>query len=142
MSDLQRDCEHGQLAMACRICELERELADALEENARLMAENDTLRGLLGNSALPCPYCGLAAEDQSKCARGFPGCARADDQMLSKHFADGYRAERAEAELTKLRQHAEAMFNWITGDGEYCAIKECEACAIGRAYRADYPEEK
>lgn len=88
--------------------------ADALEENARLRADNDTLRGLLGNSALPCPYCGLAAEDQSKCARGFPGCARADDQMLSKHFADGYRAERAEAELAKLRQklmryeHAEA----------------------------------
>lgn len=61
-----------------------------------LQAENDTLRGLLGNSAKPCTYCGLAAEDQGKCQYGFPGCMRADDQMLSKHFADGYWAEQAQ----------------------------------------------
>ena len=77
-----------------------RELSAEVE---RIVKENDTLRGLLGNSAKPCPYCGLAAEDQSKCASGFPGCARADDQMLSKHFADTYRADQAEAELAKVK---------------------------------------
>lgn len=30
MSDTPRDCEHGQLARACRVCELERELAAVL----------------------------------------------------------------------------------------------------------------
>lgn len=146
--------------------------ADALEEKARLRADNDTLRGLLGNSALPCPYCGLAAEDQSKCAHGFPGCARADDQMLSKHFADGYRAERAEAELAKLRQHAEAMerykafVDWMSLYGATISVVADErgslrldwyrGTAFGgsmdelmqalddkiSAYRADFPEEK
>jgi hypothetical protein len=64
--------------------------------------ENNTLRGLLGNSAKPCPYCGLAAEDQGMCSRGFPGCARADDQMLSKHFADAYALQQAEARIKEL----------------------------------------
>lgn len=64
-----------------------------------LRKENDTLRALLGNSALPCVYCGLPAADQALCKSGFPGCSRADDQMLSQHFADGYRAEQAEKRL-------------------------------------------
>lgn len=37
MSDTPRDCEHGQLARACRVCELERELA-------AVTAERDALR--------------------------------------------------------------------------------------------------
>lgn len=32
MSDTPRDCEHGQLARACRVCELERELAAVTAE--------------------------------------------------------------------------------------------------------------
>jgi hypothetical protein len=66
--------------------------------------ENAELRGLLGNSALPCPYCGLPAEEQARCAYGFPGCSRADDQMLSRHFADGWRADQYEKENAKLRE--------------------------------------
>ena len=69
----------------------------------RVEKENNTLRGLLGNSSKPCPYCGLAAEDQAKCIRGFPGCARADDQQLSKHFADAYYLEMSEKELTQTK---------------------------------------
>ena len=97
-----------------------RELSAEVE---RVAKENDTLRGLLGNSAKPCPYCGLAAEDQAKCASGFPGCARADDQMLSKHFADVYRAERAEAERDALKRHAEAMAVAISGPEHTRAVK-------------------
>ena len=73
------------------------------KESARLQRENDTLRGLLGNSAKPCAYCGLAAEDQAKCAHGFPGCMRADDQILSKHFADGYALEQTQKEIVAIR---------------------------------------
>ena len=39
MSDTPRDCEHGQLARACRICELERELAAERERADRAKAE-------------------------------------------------------------------------------------------------------
>ena len=88
---------------------LERELSAALADVERIKKENDTLRGLLGNSAKPCPYCGLAAEDQAKCPRGFPGCSRADDQMLSKHFADTYVAEQAEKDVVKLTKERDAQ---------------------------------
>ncbi len=71
-------------------------------------AENNTLRALLGNSAKPCTYCGLPAEDQGKCQYGFPGCMRADDQQLSKHFADGWAAEHYTKENVALRARAEA----------------------------------
>lgn len=88
------------LALANRL----RSWAAAEKLYQQVEAENNVLRGLLGNSAKPCPYCGLAAEDQAKCAKGFPGCDRADDQQLSKHFADGYRADQAEAEIERLRK--------------------------------------
>lgn len=74
------------------------------DELTALRSENDTLRALLGNSALPCQYCGLPAEDQAKCASGFPGCSRADDQALSQHFADGYLAACARAELAAAKE--------------------------------------
>lgn len=89
---------------------LERELAAVTAERDEARKENDTLRGLLGNSAKPCVYCGLPAEDQAKCAHGFPGCARSDDQMLSKHFAAGYHAEVAEARVAEL----ERVLNRVT----------------------------
>ena len=74
--------------------------ADRAEE---LEKENDVLRGLLGNSAKDCPYYGLPAKDQGRCDRGFPGCARADDQQLHQFFADNYRAEMCEKEVSDLR---------------------------------------
>lgn len=85
--------------------------ADALDENARLKSEMESLEQAL-----------------------------TDPENQPSQFGT-VTLEWHEAGLAKLRQHAEAMFNWITGNGEYCAIKECEACAIGRAYRADFPEE-
>lgn len=88
---------------------LAKDLTAALKRVKGLEKENNTLRGLLGNSAKPCSYCGLAAEDQAKCERGFPGCARADDQMLSQHFADAYRAEKAERERDEAEDRADAM---------------------------------
>ena len=45
----------------------------------RLEQENDVLRGLLAKGGSNCVYCGLAAEDISKCKHGFPGCSRMDD---------------------------------------------------------------
>jgi hypothetical protein len=51
------------------------------EENSKLAKENDKLRGIIAWSALPCIYCSLPLGEQGKCASGFPGCARADDQM-------------------------------------------------------------
>lgn len=81
-------------------------------EVERLRAENDTLRGLLGNSAKDCVYCGLPAAEQAKCKHGFPGCGRADDQMLSRHFADAYRADCAEAKLTECEADAR-RYRWL-----------------------------
>lgn len=104
--------ELDRLTQCYRLEQVVLENGDLRKRLAEVEAENATLRGLLGNSAKPCPYCGLAAEDQAKCARGFPGCARADDQMLSKHFADAYRADCAEAERDALKEDAE-RYRWL-----------------------------
>jgi hypothetical protein len=58
------------------------------EQIAQLKKENDFLRALTANSDLNCVYCGLGADVQGQCVRGFPGCARADDQMLCRNFGD------------------------------------------------------
>jgi len=81
------------------------------DELAAVKKENDTLRGLLGNSAKPCPYCGLASEDQGLCQYGFPGCMRADDQQLGKYFSDGYRADEYEKENIILRAELDHQKN-------------------------------
>lgn len=55
---------------------------DALEDRAKEQrAENDTLKGILAKSNLPCIYCQLPADRMAECKSGFPGCARADDIM-------------------------------------------------------------
>jgi len=46
-----------------------------------LQQENDTLRAIIAKGPMDCVYCGLPATDMSKCASGFPGCARADDML-------------------------------------------------------------
>jgi hypothetical protein len=65
---------------------------------AALTKENDFLRAYTGNSAKACVYCGLGAEEQYLCKAGFPGCSRADDQMLCREAAVGYERD----ELRKL----------------------------------------
>lgn len=92
---------------------------DKDEELKRLRKENDTLRALLGNSAKPCVYCGLPAEDQAKCPSGFPGCSRADDQMLSQHFAAGYAAEQSEKELRLIKALLREIKAQYDADGTY-----------------------
>jgi hypothetical protein len=98
---------------------------DALQSDlASTRKENDTFRGLLGNSSKPCTYCGLAAADQAKCTRGFPGCARADDQLLSEHFAAGYDAELTRKELETTRT-ALAAAEKDAADLEWLSQRTC-----------------
>ena len=144
LRELVEEVRRGEPIGITRAVEIVQGYADALEEIGRLKKENDTLRGLLGNSAKPCPYCGLAAEDQAKCASGFPGCARADDQQLSSHFADAYRAERAEAALAeserkceRLKFHAEAMARDLDDWSIYAGCPS----NVAKAYRDEFKEE-
>lgn len=57
-------------------------LFDESKEVAELRAENERMRDLIARSSLDCVHCGLPAADMSRCAHGFPGCARADDFKL------------------------------------------------------------
>ena len=62
----------------------ERLLENLRQENSYLKRENNVLRALAAHGQADCPYCGLPAADISKCARGFPGCSRADDMMAAE----------------------------------------------------------
>ena len=52
------------------------------KENAELRAVNDILLGIVAKAKIPCVYCGM--DDISRCERGFPGCAQADDLMAGQ----------------------------------------------------------
>lgn len=78
------------------------------DQIAQLTRENDFLRAVIGNSAKECMYCGLGAEDQARCQSGFPGCDRADDQMLCRNAAVGYERDCLRAELRKIIDAHEA----------------------------------
>ena len=113
--------EEARKALRCLYIAVDKSIADDIgqrveatfvslsAELTELRKENDTLRGLLGNSAKDCQYCGLPAAEQGKCKLGFPGCSRADDQQLGKYFAAGYALECCEKELTELRQAKESL---------------------------------
>lgn len=73
-------------------------------EFLKIMEENVILRGLLGNSSKDCPYCGLPAKDQGRCAYGFPGCPRADDQSLGEYFVAGYERDMLKEEVSRLKE--------------------------------------
>lgn len=64
---------------------LSRLLQVATDEINRLRAENSAMRTVLAKSPIPCVYCGL--DDMSRCERGFPGCARADDIICGEDEA-------------------------------------------------------
>lgn len=111
---------------------------------ADLARENDRLCALLGSSAKDCMYCGLPATEQAKCARGFPGCARADDQMLSAQFADGWRAEQAEQQLADQRRALAALMikhSFATGHGDTHAdlLRELDRQLTEAAARGGVP---
>lgn len=57
----------------------------AVDREMELIAENNAIKNLLAKCSTTCIYCGL--EDMSKCARGFPGCAKADDIMCGEDEA-------------------------------------------------------
>lgn len=77
------------------------------DEVARLTAENDWLRAYTAQSAKACVYCGLGADEQGECNRGFPGCARADDQMLCREVEVAMERDELRAEVTRLTAERE-----------------------------------
>jgi hypothetical protein len=85
----------GIKAELARLTEIVTELR---QTNTKLDAENTTLRGVIAAKPdAPCVYCGL--EDMSRCRRGFPGCAKADDMICAEEqFVDRFRITRAVAE--------------------------------------------
>lgn len=99
---------HAEVAEYSRaMMQEEREKNAALAEVARLTAENDWLRAYTGQSAKACVYCGLGADEQGKCNRGFPGCARADDQMLCREVEVAMERDELRAEVARLTAERE-----------------------------------
>jgi hypothetical protein len=64
-----------------------------------LKRENDHMRATLANGPGPCEYCDLTRAEWSKCAMGFPGCARGDDAVLCPHVGAGMDETRLRAAL-------------------------------------------
>lgn len=58
---MNRDCEHGQLARSCNICDLARELKAALEQRDKLLAALEGLVNLPQDINLPAYQQALAA---------------------------------------------------------------------------------
>ena len=98
----EAECEHTSEHRALA----ERRIVELEAEVARLTAENDWLRAYTGQSAKACIYCGLGADEQGKCNRGFPGCARADDQMLCREVEVAMERDELRAENERLKIEA------------------------------------
>lgn len=117
-----------------------RALAAALEELAAHRAENEVLKDANAHWHVRVQQ---VLSDKESAQDAQAGAERAKAKALSQRDAlwkelglTKERAERAEAELAKLRQHAEAMAEGI--ESSHLEIEQ-EALA---AYRADFPEEK
>lgn len=78
-------------------------------DHEALQRENDFLRAQTGNSAKSCVYCGLGADEQAKCERGFPGCARADDQMLCREVGVALERDELRARVATLTANLDSM---------------------------------
>jgi len=46
---MERDCEHGQLARSCNICDLERDLKLVTEQRDELLAALEKCRDMVGH---------------------------------------------------------------------------------------------
>ena len=46
---MSRDCEHGQLARSCNICDLERELKAVTQQRDKLLAALEQCRDMVGH---------------------------------------------------------------------------------------------
>lgn len=64
---------------------------------AEVSTENDRLRELLASSDADCAYCNLPWAEWSKCASGWPGCARSDDQIAGTGFGTDEWEKKQEA---------------------------------------------
>lgn len=96
-----------------------------------LRRENDFLRAHTGNSAKSCVYCGLGAEEQGRCERGFPGCARADDQMLCREAAVGMERDLLKRVLKWVLEErvVAAMTKGSTGTERHWRTAGCDCCS-------------
>lgn len=97
---------------AC-FCSDGRAAADEIERLearvAELERENDWLRAYTSQSAKACVYCGLGADEQGQCERGFPGCARADDQLLCCEVGAAMERDELKARVTVLETELQAL---------------------------------
>jgi len=93
---------------------------------AEAEATEARLRAALAVSKDPCVYCSLPAEEFAKCSRGFPGCARADDEMgcpelgalMTLHGAEAENAS-LKARLTEAETEKVAA---VAAEREQCAL--------------------
>lgn len=68
------ECEHGQLARSCNICEYEKEIADLKQEINRLQQWINDLQS--GGMYINCVYCGhYCYGGCSQIRRRSPNCA-------------------------------------------------------------------
>ena len=82
----------------------EARIAELEAERGETRKENEWLRAYTGQSAKACVYCGLGADEQAQCERGFPGCARGDDQMLCPEVGVAIERDEARAALAETRR--------------------------------------
>lgn len=105
------------------------------EEHERLSSENVILRGLVATIVRPCHYCG--AETMAKCPSGFPGCALADDLLISDdelmHGATGRLRSRAVIAETALRTIAVRHPDATTGQHPAVDIARAALATIARS---------
>lgn len=93
------------------------------DEVARLTAENDWLRAYTAQSAKACVYCGLGADEQGECNRGFPGCARADDQMLCREVEVAMERDELRARVEAAGKDA-GRYRWLRNESLHWLIRE------------------
>lgn len=86
------------------LMQLQQQQSTAMEALGR---ENNTIKMILAKQAIPCLYCGL--EDMSKCAKGFPGCAKADDLICGEEEHGRYLIKTMEA----LREALETALKYL-----------------------------
>ena len=115
---LGQECEHGQLARSCGLCDRDYEIAELRAQVADLRKENDWMRASLANGGGPCSYCKLPREQWASCARGFPGCPRGDDAMLCPHVGAGLQEEELRAQVAQYKEDAE-RWRWAIKHAEW-----------------------
>ena len=119
VEDLQR-AEHERDNWQKLANERSAELIRVMGERDEALALSDRLRAMLGASNADCVYCTLPAAEQAKCVSGFPGCDRADDQMMCAGFSRSLSAEQkrdeARADAERLQGQLErqaARVGWL-----------------------------